>query len=405
MSLSRAAVEAAQRCVPCPGPCRDACPVAHESARETLTPRAKMSFVAMTVGRATPAVDGLASKLPSLLGTLAEKARGLVAPPAGRALDAEIAETFYACTGCGQCREACDHDNDVVGTLYAARAEAGARGLAPAGASEMVARVARSGHPIPGDLAAALERLGEENASVTRGVAVLFAGCEAPLRTPSVVAAGLRAAAALRAPLAFPTEALCCGRALLEAGELEGFRDQVQKTWARLGEREVVALSPACARALLEGARVAGVEPRGPVVHITTYLTRHLGPQTQFPALPGRALYHDPCHLGRGLGEYEAPRRLLELALTGGVAEPPRTRSQADCCGATGLLTETFPETARAMAMARADELRAAGGGLQIMTACPSCRTTLTTAGLDVRDVVEMVDEWLQQGNARRSAE
>jgi Fe-S oxidoreductase len=225
------------------------------------------------------------------------------------------------------------------------------------------------------------------------GTSVLFAGCEAPLKSPRVVEAALRASRRLRAPLRLADAPLCCGRVLLEAGDAEGFRAAVERAWSCLGDREVVVLSPACARALVEGARAVGVEPRGPVVHVTTHLARRLGPETQSTPLPGAALFHDPCHLGRGLGEYEAPRRLLELALVGGVREPFATRAEADCCGASGLLAETHPETARAMAMTRADELRAAGG--PVVTACPSCRSALTAAGLEVRDVVEVVDDWL----------
>jgi Fe-S oxidoreductase len=48
-----------------------------------------------------------------------------------------------------------------------------------------------------------------------------------------------------------------------------------------------------------------------------------------------RVTYHDPCHLGRFNGEYENPRRILEL-LGCTLIEMPRNRERSFCCGAGG---------------------------------------------------------------------
>ena len=51
--------------------------------------------------------------------------------------------------------------------------------------------------------------------------------------------------------------------------------------------------------------------------------------------LSHRVTYHDPCHLGRFQGEYDAPRRILEL-LGCTLIEMPRNRDNSFCCGAGG---------------------------------------------------------------------
>src|SRR5690606_235470 len=102
---------------------------------------------------------------------------------------------------------------------------------------------------------------------------------------------------------------------------------------------------------------------------------------------------------GRGLGEYDAPRRLLNAALEGGVEEVADSREKSDCCGATGLLPQTYPNTAKAMAMSRADTLREVQAS-RVVTACPSCQEALRGAGLDVVDVVELIAEWLSGATA-----
>lgn len=394
MSLDPVHSEAAERCTFCPKLCSSACPVSRETANEALTPWGKMTLLSTTVERAPEPLG-----LPGRLEALAQRARRLLEGTASRPLDADGAEAFYACTGCLRCRTACDHATDVPGALYEGRAHAVARGLAPAAARAVAELFERQGHAQPGDVDAALEPIDRTHRAPAGATGVLFAGCEAPLAAPQSVVAALSAARRLGAPIGVLRGVPCCGRPLYEAGYRDAFADHLTAVWDALGPREVVVLSAACARALVEWSREVGVEPRGPVVHATTYLARRLGPETQAPTLSWSVAYHDPCHLGRGLGEYEAPRRLLEAALGAPVREAAEYRADSDCCGASGLLPRTFPAAARAMAMTRADALRAAGAP-RVATACPSCRGALRGAGLDVLDVVEIVDAWLAGAEA-----
>lgn len=394
MSLDRASREAVERCYTCPKMCRFSCPVAEESSNEALTPGSKMSLVALTVPDAPRGPS-----LPPALEALARKARQLVDPGARRALDADTAEAFWGCTGCLRCRTWCEHENDVPTALYEGRAHAARAGLSPAAATLVTDLFQRQGHAADPSLPEALAALAEERPASAHSTTVMFAGCEAPLTAPDAVRATVSAARRLGAPMGIAREPACCGRPLLEAGRPEAFRQHVARVWSLLGEREVVTGSAACARALSEWARDVGVEPRGPVVHSTVYLARRLGPHVQASPLGDSVTYHDPCHLVRGLGEGQAPRRLLRAAVGEGVIEPQTSQAEANCCGASGLVPRTFPEVARSMAMTRADELRRAGAR-RVATACPACQGALASAGLDVVDVAQLVEEWLGQEDA-----
>jgi Fe-S oxidoreductase/nitrate reductase gamma subunit len=74
-----------------------------------------------------------------------------------------------------------------------------------------------------------------------------------------------------------------------------------------------------------------------PVVHHTALLLELIetGRLDVGGRLSHRVTYHDPCHLGRFQGEYEAPRRILEL-LGCTLIEMPRNRDNSFCCGAGG---------------------------------------------------------------------
>ena len=56
-----------------------------------------------------------------------------------------------------------------------------------------------------------------------------------------------------------------------------------------------------------------------------------------------KIVFHDPCYLGRGNGEYEAPRQLLQK-LDSELVEMKRCKSNGLCCGAGGAQMFKEPE-------------------------------------------------------------
>lgn len=109
--------------------------------------------------------------------------------------------------------------------------------------------------------------------------------------------------------------------------------------------------------------------------------------------------YHDACYLGRGNGEYAAPRQLLE-ASTGAVpAEMEMNKKQGMCCGAGGghfFMDLKLGERINAI---RTDQAAATGADT-IATSCPFCmhmmedgvKLTNRDSSLKVQDVAEVVE-------------
>jgi heterodisulfide reductase subunit D len=87
--------------------------------------------------------------------------------------------------------------------------------------------------------------------------------------------------------------------------------------------------------------------------------------------------FHDPCYLGRGNGEYDAPRKVLE-ALGNPLIEMKRSKSFGLCCGAGG--GQMFKEAEKGdkeVFIERIEEVIETGAGI-VATACPFCMVMLT---------------------------
>jgi len=114
-----------------------------------------------------------------------------------------------------------------------------------------------------------------------------------------------------------------------------------------------------------------------------------------------RVTFHDPCHLGRLNGVYEAPRRVLK-AIGCELIEMPRSRDNSFCCGAGGgrIWMRDQPGTERP-SEDRMHEAVALSGVESFITCCPKDLTMFEDArktsghenDLVVEDLAELVAE------------
>jgi Fe-S oxidoreductase len=85
--------------------------------------------------------------------------------------------------------------------------------------------------------------------------------------------------------------------------------------------------------------------------------------------------YHDPCHLGRGLGSFDGTRQLL-TGLGGKWVEMEHHHQESLCCGAGGGVKGFYPEISRDMAWSRVKEAQEVGADI-LLTDCLSCKHNL----------------------------
>ncbi len=90
-----------------------------------------------------------------------------------------------------------------------------------------------------------------------------------------------------------------------------------------------------------------------------------------------RITFHDPCYLGRGNGEYEAPRALLEK-LDAELVEMRRCKTKGLCCGAGGAQMFKEAEHGNKEINVERTEEALENKPQIIATGCPFCNTMMT---------------------------
>lgn len=108
--------------------------------------------------------------------------------------------------------------------------------------------------------------------------------------------------------------------------------------------------------------------------------------------------FHDPCYLGRGNGEYEAPRTLIEK-LDAELVEMKRCKTRGLCCGAGGAqMFKDAEKGDREVNVERTEE--ALGVKPEVVaTGCPFCNTMMTDGvkhfekekDVEVMDIAELI--------------
>lgn len=112
--------------------------------------------------------------------------------------------------------------------------------------------------------------------------------------------------------------------------------------------------------------------------------------------------YHDPCDLGRGAREFDAPRRVIQAIPGIRFVEMPNNRENCACCGGGGNLEMFDADLTTGIAGAKIEEARSTGADT-IVTACQQCvRTMLTYAKrnkvpLQVLDLTQLVQKALAE--------
>ena len=315
--------------------------------------------------------------------------------------DEDIAERVFACTECGACQEEC-FKYLSLGDIYAAmKQDLAEQGFVPAGRTELLAPLEANGNLydkapekrhawVPGT-----SRIGR-SADV-----VLYAGC-----TPAYVRRGIARSAyalleAAGIDFALLEDEVCCGHPHVSMGRPD-LAEQAMRTnldaIERSGARTVVFACPGCLTTFRNDVpELLGYSLPFEAVHLSEYLVDSTTFRKVILQKQSRIVtYHDPCTLGRGLGVYDAPRRMIEAVPSSRLVEMPRTRERSYCCGNGGFVRFDHEAMAIENETSRLAEALATGADA-VISACPACQIGLLDAQRREKAPIDVLDvlEWL----------
>jgi Fe-S oxidoreductase len=328
----------------------------------------------------------------------------------------ELAEIAYRCTTCGACEMNCQRLQDkeplkVTECLRAKLVEDG-RGPMPAhqGLIKSINQYDNPWMQPRTKKASWANGLKLKDASTEAVETLYFVGCTAALDISLRNVPQNTARILLKAGVdvgIFSKNEICCGSPAARIGERKTFINLAKRNVALLTERgikEIVTSCAGCYRALkFDYSEVPGIpETHYTVYHTVEYIDRLIkrGKLTFTKEIPLTLTWHDPCHLGRHCGIYEAPRNILRAIPGITLVEMERIKDQSWCCGGGGGTRTAFIDFAVETGKKRVGEAMKSGAE-GIVTCCPFCEQNITDAlnqsnsPLKLYDLTELVAQAL----------
>ncbi len=302
---------------------------------------------------------------------------------------------IWSCLTCNRCKELCTYGvqyPEFIRELRSLALEERERGICAHGEIFSVMKLLALPHENPQKR---LYWLSEEMKVQEKGDILYFTGClpyfdivfrDLEVHTVEIARSTVKILNKLGIAPVVMNDEVCCGHDLFWSGDTGTFKRlayiNIQNIMSR-GVKKVIFSCP-------EGYRTFKLDyPEFfdldfELIHISEFLSERIEEGKlelkPLPGLRGRGAephsrtdetvtYHDPCRLGRHLGVYDAPRRVItEIARN--FVEMASTRENSLCCGTSGWTNcDSFCEEIR---RERLRECINTGAKIMI-TSCPKC--------------------------------
>ena len=362
-------------CLQC-GYCIEVCEAHAQSPWESVTPRGKIYYL-----------------------TQIDK-KNMLDPLLGRnvGLSPDFVEAMYRCTGCGNCEVVCHAELELVAFWEKLRAWMVQEKVAPLPAHKKLSEKIENVHNPYGESPDMRDAWWPKE--VKREAipdTVFFAGCTGSYRMQYIPEAGVRVLdrANVKMNVLGPKE-WCCTSPALRTGRvdltLEASQTIVNKADA-MGAKDMVMTCSGCFKTISTDFGNHFSKAGQNVSHFTQYVEelikeRKLPMNNEFRA---KVTYHDPCHLGRHSGVFEAPRNVLKKVKGLELIEMNRSRENSRCCGAGGGYKSAFNDLAVNIAAERIRDAEEVGAEI-IATACPFCVLNLKAGAKQAGSNIKVMD-------------
>jgi Fe-S oxidoreductase len=179
----------------------------------------------------------------------------------------------------------------------------------------------------------------------------------------------------------------CCGSFLLRTGFVSDAKEVMKNTLKEIGKEKIITSCAGCYKTFKKDYNeILGVELD--VVHTSQLFNELIRTgKLEPPFLDKTVTYHDPCHLGRHIEEYDAPREVLSKISN--LVEMERNKEESRCCGAGGGVRAAFPEITENIAKMRIKDAKDVDAEI-LVTSCPFCILNLRSVSEDNKKVLDL---------------
>ncbi|MFW9967254.1 MAG: (Fe-S)-binding protein [Candidatus Thorarchaeota archaeon] len=314
---------------------------------------------------------------------------------------AENVESLYTCMLCGNCTEICAAEFNPKKTLEQVRQ---VLNDAPNKARDnVVDKILAHLNPYEDDNSIRRNWVGEVGFDIpTKAATIYYTGCTAGMRLPTIAISTAKILKAAADDFGVLESEPCCGSVMIRTGKVEAAKEiaeRLERAFSDAGAKRIVVSCPGCLNTLkTDFPQRFGIELPD-VLHIVEYaaeLIRNGDLVFRGSSEKRKITFHDPCHLGRELGIFEAPREILRALPGVELVEMETKRKAALCCGAGGGVRSYDPDLSKRIG---ADRIRMAleTGAAIIATACPFCVNNLEEgarqegSSIGVADIVDIL--------------
>ena len=320
----------------------------------------------------------------------------------------ELAERFYSCSMCLNCKAVCPAGVMVSDIVEAARARLVEAGYLPTVHQTLTRSIEELGNPFGEAREKRTDTFPSAYKPRDQAATLLFFGCMASYQDINIIPSTL--AIMDRARIDYTTlgtDEYCCGYVSYLVGDRNGFERCIDKNldrFKKMGLKEIVTTCAGCYRTFKD------LYPRHRkmddirVYHVLEHMEKLIGEGTieMKETVHRKVAYHDPCDLGRHMDIYDPPRRLIRAIPGVELIEFSQNRNLAQCCGGGGGLKAY--ETGMSLDIAYKRVLQALDAGADtIVSACPSCKSNLQQGAsrlrkekkkkIKVMDLTELVSQ------------
>jgi heterodisulfide reductase subunit D len=407
-------LDACTRC----GECLTWCPVYDQDTKEAIIPRRKVIDF-LNIAKAQQGIlakilrsEKISNPLKAMLGRIFRYRE------IGKTEIDDFVQNLYECSTCGQCEVVCPAHIETVMLWEELRRVIVQAGYGPLEAQKaLVKSVKAFDNPWQQPRAARVKwaRRAKKDGLIqklpreikkTKAKVLLFFGCTASydVNVKQVAINTINILEALNIDYGIlGSEEKCCASVLLRMGDPEHervFKENID-LFNSLGIETLISSCSGCFKTIMQDyPRVAPLNFE--VLHTIEYLARLLKQgHLVFPHPVNRTVtFHDPCHLGRATGGFDAPRLIMEAIPSLNLVEMPRNKEYSRCCGAGGGLKAGFPDIQNKMAQRRVKEAEETGAD-SLVSCCPFCfqglniGITAVESQLMMKDMSSLVAESL----------